>query len=159
MQTALLGTVGPMTPADPLDAAIDAVVHAVDRLERATRHPADRLLRDPAQAAVTPEGPASAEPPRKGKKGKKHRIESEAYAAAAVSDESQHEGARLESAPVATEVRASIADPGVSPELHELVGRLVARSQQLDDHLAAAQQLRGEIDELVRRLAVRATTR
>lgn len=43
-----------------------------------------------------------------------------------------------------------------SAEVHELVGRIVARTQALEDHLEAARQLRSEISELVSRLAAAA---
>ncbi|MBJ7470886.1 MAG: hypothetical protein JHD16_06265, partial [Solirubrobacteraceae bacterium] len=45
-------------------------------------------------------------------------------------------------------------DPSAS--VHELVGRIVARTQALEDHLDAARQLRAEITELVSRLAAAA---
>lgn len=51
------------------------------------------------------------------------------------------------------------AAPSHAPaEVHELVGRIVARTQELDDHLEAARRLRGEITELVARLAAAATS-
>lgn len=43
-----------------------------------------------------------------------------------------------------------------SAEVHELVGRIVARTQALEDHLEAARELRSEIAELVSRLAAAA---
>ena len=43
-----------------------------------------------------------------------------------------------------------------SAEVHELVGRIVARTQALEDHLDAARTLRAEIAELVSRLAAAA---
>ena len=49
------------------------------------------------------------------------------------------------------------ADAGdASATVHELVGRIVARTQALEDHLDAARQLRAEITELVSRLAAAA---
>jgi hypothetical protein len=48
------------------------------------------------------------------------------------------------------------AEQGASPEVHELVGRIVGRMQALEDHLAASSALRTEISELVARLAAAA---
>ena len=42
-------------------------------------------------------------------------------------------------------------------EVHELVGRIVVRTQALEEHLDAARDLRSEISELVSRLASAAT--
>lgn len=43
--------------------------------------------------------------------------------------------------------------PTGDDEVHELVGRIIARTQHLEDQLELARQLRFEITELVRRLA------
>ena len=51
----------------------------------------------------------------------------------------------------------SYAAHGASPQVHELVGRIVGRMQSLEDHLAAAGALRVEISELVARLAAAAS--
>ncbi len=45
-------------------------------------------------------------------------------------------------------------EPGA--DIHELVGRIIARTQLLEEHLDAARQLRCEITELVSRLAATA---
>lgn len=147
---------------DPLDDAIDAVVRAVDRLERATRGSVDL---PPHPDALTP--PTSVSPGREawaplgkgdrpGKKGGKGKKKREAEAAAAA-------GAPA-SAP-AVDAPASVAPPlpaatvaGAAPgQVHELVGRIVARTQELDEHLEQIQRLRTELNELVARLGNAAT--
>lgn len=140
---------------DPLDDAIDAVVRAVDRLERATRgsvdqppHPdavAPSTTISPGREAWAPLGKAD-RPGKKGGKGKKRR-EAEA-AAVAEADAPASAPAPLPAATVAGAV------PG---QVHELVGRIVARTQELDDHLEEIQRLRTELNELVARLGNAAT--
>lgn len=192
---------------DRLDDAIDAVVRAVDRIERATRgqRPDAELaeaadLRTPS-TSVSP-GPDAWGAPSGKKKGKKKKRRSELSAEAiaqaqAAGDELVDDGAAGFSGPpawpepadaaydaaaddefaapfppegagfglgsTASSGAAGWADfapqpPSQAPaEVHELVGRIVARTQELDDHLEAARLLRGEINELVARLAAAAT--
>lgn len=186
---------------DRLDDAIDAVVRAVDRIERATRgqrlidaaDPAgladaeiERELRPPATGVAPgrdawepdPDAPVvGVRKKDKGKGKKKHR----ALAAPVAQPEPEPEPVDLdeelaepEYSPSAPEPpaagRSSVppfaaaasvpAAPSHAPaEVHELVGRIVARTQELDDHLEAARRLRGEITELVARLAAAATQR
>lgn len=188
---------------DRLDDAIDAVVRAVDRIERATRgqrlieaaDPAgiadaeiERELRPPASGvapgrdAWEPDPDAPVVGVRKKDKGKKKkRLAAEVVAAAPVPDSSEPEPSDDAPEPEAVEGHddPAVAAPAVSPappappvspappappagphapaEVHELVGRIVARTQELDDHLEAARRLRGEITELVARLAAAAT--
>ncbi len=192
------GTVAAMAD-DRLDDAIDAVVRAVDRIERATRgqrvidaaDPAglvdaeiERELRPPASGvapgrdAWEPDPDAPVVGVRKKDKGKKkkHRAVAPPVAPPELEDESIVEDDELvesSPAPVAPEPpvagRASVppfaaaavpAAPSHAPaEVHELVGRIVARTQELEDHLEAARRLRGDITELVARLAAAATQR
>lgn len=184
---------------DRLDDAIDAVVRAVDRIERATRgqrlidaaDPAGladaeiaRELRPPASGVAPgrdawepdPDAPVvGVRKKDKGKGKKKHR----ALAAPEVEPEPEpvdvdDELGEPDDAPSAPEPpaagRSSVppfaaaasvpAAPSHAPaEVHELVGRIVARTQELEDHLEAARRLRGEITELVARLAAAATQR
>jgi hypothetical protein len=206
-RTMVPGSVGAMAE-DRLDDAIDAVVRAVDRIERATRgqrhaEAGDRVAFDDAAIARELRPPATgvapgrgawepelagaargdATPPskkRKGKKGKRktHRDAALPQAELAVSttpvvDAADEPGGApgapqpptppvsVESAPAPAPVQlAALArDAGVggSAGVHELLGHVVMRTQELDDHLAAARRLRGEINELVARLAAAAT--
>ncbi len=138
---------------DRLDDAIDAVVRAVDRIERATR------------AAAPVSSPASlgdATRPIQGATGQ---------TAAFWAPQPEHSepgtydpGAGLGQRPQSTAEFSALgaaamrpfAEHGASPEVHELVGRIVGRMQALEDHLGAAGQLRAEISELVARLAAAA---
>ena len=201
---------------DRLDDAIDAVVRAVDRIERATRGKA------PADPAAAPGGvmAADVQPPpvevspgrdawgevRPKKKHKKHKhkkrlpqLPPEAYVDYADDDQiddddafSDLEGPEADAFAEADELAAvddgyvqapappSTMAPGTGvrsamvgdrpdsrpfagapahapAEVHELVGRIVARTQELDEHLEAARELRVEITELVARLGAAAT--
>jgi hypothetical protein len=182
---------------DRLDDAIDAVVRAVDRIERATRgqrvidaaDPAgiadaeiERELRPPASGvapgrdAWEPDPDAPVVGVRKKDKGKKKkRLAAQAIAEAAPIEPDPLEVEAEPQAPEAFDEPAAAAPAGggapLSPaapvipaagvhapaEVHELVGRIVARTQELDDQLEAARRLRGEITELVARLAAAAT--
>lgn len=95
---------------DQIDEAIDAVVRAVDRIERATR---DAGVEAGHSQAAAPSGA---------------------------------------SAPTGTPAQ-SVAAPAGTAEFYELVGRLVAKAQELDGHLAATSELRAEVVELVARVA------
>lgn len=199
-------------PDERLDDAIDAVVRAVDRIERATR--SQRLVTPPvvdgAPPAVDPDllppatnvapGRSAWEPidagdrreRRKKDKGKKRKhagrddhpplrdgrerfgvdeVEVTGQEAALAGDDPEPylDDPVLPAPPAAqpaafahTLATAPTPAPGAAApqapaEVHELVGRIVARTQELDDHLEAARQLRGEITELVARLAAAAT--
>lgn len=176
---------------DRLDDAIDAVVRAVDRIERATRAaaPEPQPLGDatrPIQGAVgstqafwAPRGepnqvtgqfapqstgqvtahqPAGQSAP--GVTGQFPQQPTGQFApqqpTAQFPPFGQPETTAEFSALGAATVRA-FADEGASPEVHELVGRIVGRMQALEDHLSAAGQLRADISELVARLAAAAS--
>lgn len=124
---------------DRLDDAIDAVVRAVDRIERATR-----------ASAPEPDGLSDATRPIQGSAGTTSAFW------APRSDAPQPESTAEFSALGAAAIQP-YSEQGTAPEVHELVGRIVGRMQALDDHLAAASQLRREISELVARLAAAST--
>lgn len=195
------GTVAAMAD-DRLDDAIDAVVRAVDRIERATRgqrlieaaDPAgladaeiERELRPPASGVAPGRDAWEPDPDapvvgvrKKGKGKKKKRVladeiadavaEPQAAAPGTIDEADDDEVVEAVDAPMAAQPArpvppgppaappaASAAAPHAPAEVHELVGRIVARTQELDDHLEAARRLRGEITELVARLAAAAT--
>jgi hypothetical protein len=136
---------------DRLDDAIDAVVRAVDRIERATRVPAPE---SPAAGAAT-RGAAPAPPLADATRPIQGSVGSTGSFWAPRNDpQSTAEFSALGAATV-----RPYAEQGASPEVHELVGRIVGRMQSLDDHLAAAAQLRAEISELVARLAAASSPR
>jgi hypothetical protein len=185
---------------DRLDDAIDAVVRAVDRIERATRgtkpdgsvatadEPVSTGATGTVSAADLQPPPAKVSPGRDawgeshGKKKHKHKhkhkkrppeLPPEAYEADPVVDEDEDfteweslaepvaplaPGLGLRAATAQPIAHASSAGPTHAPaEVHELVGRIVARSQELDEQLEAARTLRVEISDLVARLAAAAT--
>lgn len=187
---------------DRLDDAIDAVVRAVDRIERATRgqrlieaaDPAgladaeiERELRPPASGVAPGRDAWEPDPDapvvgvrKKGKGKKKKRVLADEIADAVAEPQAAVPGTIYEAdddefveavdAPMAAQPARPVppgppaappavpaAAPHASAEVHELVGRIVARTQELDDHLEAARRLRGEITELVARLAAAAT--
>ena len=111
---------------DRLDNAIDAVVRAVDRIERATR---STLSGDAPTTAAAGEAPSAA----------------------------PASGSEAASPNAAAAAPGPAASSGAPAEVHELVGRIVARTQDLEEHLDAARDLRSEISELVSRLAAAAT--
>lgn len=116
---------------DRLDDAIDAVVRAVDRIERATRDAGVEAQQLQARA----DEPTA-----------------ETVASTPVADET---------AVAAPPAAAAGATPAGSapPEVYELVGRIVGRTQALEQHLDAARALRAEISALVAQLAAAASDR
>ena len=186
---------------DRLDDAIDAVVRAVDRIERATR--GQRTLapepaaieselevdevEDDDEPAVSPDvlppatsvspgrdawvGAPDARSQHRGGGKKKHKkkhkarpIEPDEPLLADEGDDDNTfpiEQALPEAPPAPLPAGPAFAPPAppthAPAEVHELVGRIVARTQELDDHLEASRQLRTEITELVARLAAAST--
>ena len=99
---------------------------------------------------------------KKGKKDKAKKGKSDAAAGAGTRPPSGEPHApEIDAAALAAAhaLQAAIQRREAPAELHELVGKIVTRSQQLDDHLVAAQGLRAEISELVTRLAITAGSR
>ncbi|MDO9354820.1 MAG: hypothetical protein Q7T55_14075 [Solirubrobacteraceae bacterium] len=157
---------------DRLDDAIDAVVRAVDRIERATRAPAPDLgvpspprppLADatrPIQGSVGATGafwaPRHDEPAPGGGQGTTGTT-GPFDPGAGLGRGMQPPQSTAEFSALGAATVRPYAEHGASPEVHELVGRIVGRMQSLDDHLSAASQLRSEISELVARLAAAAS--
>ncbi|MEH3052960.1 MAG: hypothetical protein PGN13_02990 [Patulibacter minatonensis] len=162
---------------DRLDDAIDAVVRAVDRIERATRGPKPGADEE-AHASDLGAPRAKVSPGRdvwdeghgkkagKGKKKKRHGEAAHPRATLPEPPDLEPADEALEPEPLFTTAPfAGVVQPGsgslppahAPAEVHELVGRIVARTQELDDHLTAASELRREVTELVARLAAAAT--
>ncbi|MBO9531818.1 MAG: hypothetical protein J7513_02470 [Solirubrobacteraceae bacterium] len=156
---------------DRLDDAIDAVVRAVDRIERATRRQAVVEEAHALEAAAPAEAPAEPHvdartPVTSVSPGRD--AWAPVFGGAGDGEEREPEPEPEPERP--REKRAERDDDrprkkdkhkkkDADAELHELVGRIVVRTQELDDHLLASRALRDEISELVARLAAAADHR
>lgn len=156
---------------DRLDDAIAAVSRAVERIEAVTRGVLDPPLPDlpPVRQPRTPPPPSFTDLPPGG-------FAARPTTALGIGPYPESEPERSEPEPTfqpepepEPEPQSFAVEPPFQPEpavthdsgpdtseIHELVGRIVARTQTLEEHLNAARNLRFEITELVSRLAAAA---
>ncbi len=167
---------------DRLDDAIAAVTRAVARIEAVTRGVAEPPLPDlpPVREPRTPPPPSFTDRPAAfgaersggfaarpatalgGSLVPEPQAAPDQESEPGVGDWAEHAPAEspTDAAQPAPEPLASYApmddDDAPTAQIHELVGRIIARTQTLEEHLDAARQLRFEITDLVSRLAAAA---